>query len=643
MRCWLLTAHVSYLQAGGQVVPVALNQKTESPSRAGTWFSSAGMALGLLLAISTIVVYRPVDRYPFIHTDDPDYVTENVHVRSGLSWNTFRWAFTTKEAANWHPLTWLSHSLDCQLFGLNSARHHDVNITLHALNAALLFWVLAKATGFPGRSFMVAALFAFHPLNVESVAWIAERKTLLSMLFFLLALAAYGWYARRPRIGPYVVVTLFYALALMAKPQAITFPCVLLLWDYWPLRRMFAEAAEPSLKPEGTPVIPPRGFAWLVLEKLPLLALSAVSAKLTIAAQFGFHAETWFPKSVRAETAIVSYARYVSKAVWPSKLAFLYPHPLSLLPWSQVVPAVLLLVIITGFTAFYWRRRYLTVGWLWFLGTLVPMIGVIQVGEQAMADRYAYLPFIGLFIMFCWAAADVAAEYRLPALWKVGIGVAVLVPLIIVTHRQIGIWSDDETLWTHTLQVTNGNWGAEDALGSELWRQGRMDEAVPHFARAVEVLPYDYTANVDLGTYEALHGNSAEAVERFKKVVRLDNILPRQRAVAFNSLGQAYLQLKDYQNAGQSFALAVRVNPGYYGAWIGLGVALQKAGKPDLAVNAYSRAIQIQPVDWVYLLLARALEQNGQTEKARQATQQAALLSRNFGQTTRTADQILGH
>ena len=615
------------------------SSRTAAPFIAGD--SGRRWALAFLLAVLTILVYRPVDRYPFIHTDDTAYVTDNAHVRSGLSWVTLKWALTSHDVANWHPLTWLSHALDCQLFGLNPARHHDVNVILHALNAVLLFWVLVQATGFSGRSFMVAALFALHPINVESVAWISERKTLLSVFFFLLAMAVYRWYARKPRIGPYLVVALSYALALMAKPLAITFPCVLLLWDYWPLRRVFASVEDTSPGAVATPVIPQRRFSWLILEKIPLLGLSIASAKLTITAQFGAYAEISFSKSVQAENAVISYVRYLGKAFWPSDLAFLYPHRMSLFPTSQLIPAILLLLAISAFVALCWRRRYLTVGWLWFLGTLVPMIGVIQVGKQAMADRYAYLPFVGLFIMVCWGLADLATERRVPFVWQAGVSAAALAALIVVTHQQLTYWTDDEALWTHTLRVTSRNWGAEDALGTELFRQKRIEEAAPHFFRAVELAPHDFTGNLGVGTYQAMHGNYAEAIDGFRKAASVVNIIPQLRMSALFNLGQAYLQVKDYDKAREIFTQAVAVNPQHQRAWIGLGVALQQSGHPDLAVQAYSRAMSIQPVDWVYLLLARALEQTGHKDQAQAAADKARLVSQNFTQATRIAEQIL--
>ena len=368
-----------------------------------------GFALALLLIVATVALYQPVKHYPFVTFDDRDYVLRNFQIQSGLDWDTVQWAFTSFYASNWHPLTWLSHTLDYQLFHLDPAGHHDTNVLLHALNAALLFWVLWRATGYAGRSFVVAALLAFHPVNVESVAWVSERKNVLSMFFFLLALGAYRWYALKPRFDRYLAVASVYALGLMAKPQVITFPCVLLLWDYWPLQRMFAPAG-PSSGTRPVAVVPGRSFRWLLLEKLPLFALSAASAVLTVKAQRSGGALgdvfTSYPLPVRLENAIVSYVRYMGKAVWPSHLAIFYPHPEGLLnPWL-VAGASILLLAITVLVVAGRRRRYFLVGWFWFLGTLVPMLGLLQVGGQAMADRYAYLSLIGLFLMICWGVAD---------------------------------------------------------------------------------------------------------------------------------------------------------------------------------------------------------------------------------------------
>ncbi|MGB8771540.1 MAG: hypothetical protein WCC92_18145, partial [Candidatus Korobacteraceae bacterium] len=320
----------------------------------------------------TIALYYPVSHDPFVNYDDDAYVTANAHVQSGLNWETVKWAFTTYDFVNWHPLTWISHALDYQMFQLDPSGHHETNLVLHVLNVLLLFWVLLRATGSPSPSFFVAALFAVHPINVESVAWISERKNLLSTLFFLLALGAYRWYAREPRVTRYATVAALFALGLMSKPQVITFPFVLLLWDYWPLRRMFADPAEPLQNAE---TIRGKSFSRLVLEKLPLFAICAASAVITLrAARTGgtlsgiyFH-----PFSVRLENAIISYARYLGKMFWPSGLALYYPYPSadSLALWRVIAAAVFLLAV-TALVIAGRRRRYLLVGWFWFLGILV--------------------------------------------------------------------------------------------------------------------------------------------------------------------------------------------------------------------------------------------------------------------------------
>jgi len=519
-----------------------------------------GSVLALLLVILSLAAFYPVNRLPFIAVDDAAYVTDNLNVKYDLNWETVKWAFTTFHAANWHPLTWLSHSLDCRLFFLNPARHHDVNLLLHLLNVLLLFGVLWRATGYAGRSFMAAALFAVHPMNVESVAWIAERKNVLSMLLFLLALGSYRWYAHKPRVGRYCVVGFLYALGLMAKPQVVTFPCVLLLWDYWPLQRMFASARqEPSS-------IPPRGFPWLILEKLPLFALSAASAVITVRAQrAGAAMDTSlssYPFFNRMGNAVVSYARYVGKALWPSHLAFFYPHPTASLPTWQLATAFLFLLAVTAFVIRNRHRRYLLVGWFWFLGTLVPMIGLVQVSAQAMADRYAYLPFIGLFIMVCWGIPDWLEQFHLDGPWVPGVGFAILLALILVTHRQLGYWTDDLTLWSHAAQVTSGNYLAEDMIGVSLVNEGLSRQAIGHFRAAAAIYPSAPVTYYYIGVYEQQHGNLKEAIQQYQKVIALtqNDLLAGAslRATAFMNMSYAYRDLGDYTKAAESSSLAAQ-------------------------------------------------------------------------------------
>ena len=524
----------------GSAVPKGLLQLP------GTW----NIALGLLLVVATASLYFPVRSYEFVY-DDYLYVTGNGHINHGLDWKALKWALTANYADNWHPLTWLSHGLDCQLFFLDSGWHHATNVLLHAMNAVLLFWVLLRATGFTGRSFMVAALFALHPINVESVAWISERKNLLSMLLFLFALAAYRWYAREPRVGRYATVALLFGLGLTAKPQIITLPFVLLLWDYWPLRRMFAAANSAT---SDTQVIPIRSFSWLVLEKLPLLVLVGASAVITLHAQR--LAATPYPLSVRLANALVSYVWYVRKAFWPSHLALLYPHPPGLPPIWQMAAAGFFLLAVTALVIERRQQRYLLVGWLWFLGTLVPMIGLVQVGRQAMADRYAYLPLVGLFIMVCWGAAEWSAQMHLRPAWLGAAGLVVVFALAVDAQRQIGYWRSSYTLWSRSLQVTSPNKEVEDNLGVVLMQDDRLDEALPHLRAAVALDPLSPGYNLNLGICEQRLGNLARAIEDYQVVIKLtQNDIPEDQQLrfhAFNNMSFVYLHLGDLPHAQES-------------------------------------------------------------------------------------------
>ena len=361
----------------------------------------------LLLVAGTLAVYNPVVVNGFIDFDDSAYLLKNSHVQSGLSWDTVKWSLTTFHESNWHPLTWMSHALDCQIFHLNPVGHHYTNVLLHAANAVLLFLLLWRATGSVGASLLVAALFAVHPVNVESVAWAAERKNVLSMFFFLLAIHAYDRYARTGRRSLYLVLVFLFALGLMAKPQIVTLPFVLLLWDYWPLQRIGTGADGSGSLAASTP----RSVMFLIWEKLPLFVLAAADSVVTAIAQHkgkAVRSISEFSMSARLENAVVSYVRYIGKAFWPSRLAPMYPRPEGLLPVWQVVAAAALLLLLSALVLARRDRRYLVVGWLWFLGTLVPMIGLITVGDQAMADRYAYLPFIGLSVAVVWVLDDVS-------------------------------------------------------------------------------------------------------------------------------------------------------------------------------------------------------------------------------------------
>ena len=544
---------------------------------AGLFTGNRSYLLGLLLIVLTVALYYPVRTHPYVNYDDTVYVTDNVHVQNGLTWDTVTWAFTTDDAGNWHPLTWLSHALDVEMYDLTPGGHHQTSMLLHALNAALLFWVLLQATGYAGRSFMVAALFAVHPVNVESVVWIAERKTVLSMTFFLLALGAWRWYAAKPHALRYAGVAGLFALGLMAKPQIITLPFVLLLWDYWPLGRLalrhspFAlrqnsatevsgkkRTANSEQRSSGEKRIANSEWRSLLLEKLPLLAIAAASAAITMKAQRASGAVLSLgatPLSIRLSNGLVSYVKYLMNAFWPRGLAPMYPHPGDSLRAWQVYGALLILLTITLLVVERRGRPYLLVGWLWFLGTLVPMIGLVQVGRQAMADRYAYLPMIGIFIMVCWGVAEWTAEKRLPAALLPAVSIAVLLALGIVARHQIGYWSDNVVLWTHTIQVTPPNYVAQDNLGGALLARKRLDDAVVHFREAAAIHPVDPISAFNIGFYDQEHGNLYGAIEQYKKAIILTTS-PSVKIQAWNDMGIAYRSLGNTQQARECFAAA---------------------------------------------------------------------------------------
>jgi protein O-mannosyl-transferase len=642
------------------------------PSNLFASISARPWILAIALALLTIAVYLPVHHHPFFTMDDDAYVVSNPHLRGNLG-DTISWAFTTYDLANWHPVTWLSHSADVRMFGLEASSHHDVNLLLHVINALLLFWVLLRATGCSGRSFMVAALFALHPINVETVAWIAERKNLLSLLFFLLALGAYRWYAAKPQASRYLIVALLFALGLMAKPQVITFPLVLLLWDYWPLRRMFhvEHFDERSFGSPSRPLpalathltIPAQKFSWLLLEKLPLLALSLGSAIMTMRAQGLAGAMRYYPLSVRLGNAIVSYLRYLGNAFWPSRLAVFYRH-LELRPW-HVAAALLLLLAITAFVLQQRRQRYLAVGWFWFLGTLVPMIGIVQVGEQAMADRYAYLSFVGLFLMVCWGVAELAAARQLSPAWLLGPSVAVLLLLAVMTYQQLSYWSDNVVLWSRMLAISPGSYEVEENLGVALLDTGQTEPAMQHFQSVAALVPasgaigrelagYAAVAHLYLGAYDQHNGQPADAVAHYKKVLglaqdftaqnqhaRVPSVLIRMKATALGNMGDAYYALKNYPAAKTSYLAALQFDPQNVRQWTGLGVVEQKSGDPSAAAQAYSRVAQLQPSDVAFLLLAQALEKSGHPQEAEAARQQAKLMTRNLEGAEQVVQRLL--
>jgi len=595
----------------------------------------------LLLVAATLAFYNPLVGNRFTDFDDSVYILKNSQVQTGLTWNTVKWSFTTFHAGFWHPLTWLSHALDCQIFRLNPAGHHYTNLLLHAANAVLLFLLLQQATGFTWSSLVVGALFALHPINVESVAWAAERKNVISMLFFLLALHAYDRYARTGRRYLYWWVAVLFALALMAKPQVVTLPFVLLLWDYWPLERMGSAGG-------STEFPTPRSFSFLVLEKIPLFILAVADSVITVIAQRAGAAVRTAQEvslSARFENVLVSYVRYLGKAFWPSRLAPLYPHPGNSLPAGQVVGAAALLLLLSALVLHWRDRRYLLVGWFWFLGTLVPMIGIITVGEQAMADRFAYIPFIGLFVavvwtLNAWALDAVASEYRIPNLWRTAVATLVVFTLGCLTYRQLGYWRDDETLWRYTLSVTQRNYMAHDNLAIALAKEGRSDEAVFQFRAAEALHKYPPIQILALALYELRVGHPQEAIEECDSVLRT-SADPRVQAVAWSELGQAHLQLRHYDQAAEGYQNALRLNPEDEMALIGSGLLALRQDQPGAAVSQLSHVVKIDPSDVNLLLYAQALRRAGRTEEADFASAEARKISPDLSEAQTAAGQLL--
>ncbi len=511
------------------------------------------MLLGVVLVLGTLLLYGQVVHHEFLDFDDGPYVTQNIHVSTGLNRGNVAWAFTTFQEGNWHPLTWLSHMVDCQLFGLRSGPPHLVNVAMHAANVLLLFWLLQSATGGVWRSFFVAALFAVHPLNVETVAWVAERKSLLCTLFSLLTIAAYGGYARRPGWKKYLVVVGAFALALMSKPMAVSLPLVLLLLDYWPLERY-----------EELPLR--RRWARLLMEKLPLFLMSAASSAVTIVAQrsggtvVGISA---LPLSVRLENTIVSYVAYMGKTFWPAKLAVFYPHPEHSLPWPDVVAAAVILAAITMAVLYFHGVRYLAMGWFLFVVTLIPVIGIVQVGHQAMADRYAYIPYIGLFIIIAWGLSDVVTAAAIPRAVPAVAALCLifLVALSAATTRYLPYWQNGVELFTHArIIAVQPDPSLEEGLADALVSAGRFDEAFPHYREACVLRPNFAYCHYHMAEILLTRHQLRDALEQYQLAGRLTDRKDMVISCLINS-GEILMDSGDYDTAEIEFAAALQIDP----------------------------------------------------------------------------------
>ena len=574
----------------------------------------------LTLILTILAVFYQVCTYDFVNFDDAEYVYKNPNIQVGVTLGAIKWAFTTGYAANWHPLTWLSHILDWQLFGHNSAGHHITNLIFHIVNTLLLFIVLKQMTGAIWPSAFVAALFALHPLHVESVAWVSERKDVLSTFFWLLTMWAYVRFVRRPKITGYLLVVLFLALGLMAKPMLVTLPFVLLLLDYWPLDRFGPKRGKAGTK---------YSLSHLLIEKIPLFAMVLASCIVTYIVQQKGGAMPIaevrdFP--IRLANAFISYLQYINKMIWPAWLAMFYPYPgrnVSFL--YTIISAVLLLAVTILILRFAKSRRYLVTGWFWYLGTLVPVIGLIQVGGHAMADRYSYITLTGLFIIIAWGLPELLGKWphRKVVLWTASL--LVLSALAICAHIQQRYWKNTITLCEHALKVTNNNYQAHfcmtdmlleqgrieeairhnieaarirpdyveaiNGLGFALYRAGRIDEAMYYYKRALEINPGFAPAYANLGCVLAAKGKFAEAISFCNKALQIAPDLIEARL----NLGFALTNSGRFAEAVKEYEKILLIQPRNAVAHNEFGVALFRQGKLDEAVAHFSRAIRIDP------------------------------------------------
>ena len=540
----------------------------------------------VVLAVVTIVAYWPVLGADFVNYDDNVYVTENQHVLGGLTLDSVKWAFKMDEdTANWHPLTFLSHMLDCELFGQNAGLHHLTNLIIHTTSAVLLLLVLASMTGSIWPSAFVAAAFALHPLHVESVAWIAERKDVLSGLFWILTMACYLRYTRIRSRGSYSLTLVVFGLGLMAKPMLVTLPFVLLLLDYWPLNRFVSTPAVSRL----------RMVRSLIVEKIPFFILTGASCVVTYMAQKGGGAvadSEVLLLGARLSNVLVSYMAYISKMVWPVGLAALYPF--KHIPLWQAFLAFLGLAAIT-IAAMLWlrRKRYFMVGWLWYIGTLVPVIGLVHVGSQSHADRYSYIPLIGLFMIVAWAVGDFCRRREALRFVSGVAAVLLLTGMFAVTRNQLGYWKDSISLFRRATQAVENNYMMHISLGDELAEKGQFDEAIGHYRRVVQADPKNAEMHENLGVALAKIGQLDQAIVHYRHSLQINS----QNANVHNNLGFLFAGRDQLDEAIEHYRRAVQIDPDFAKAHANLGFELSKKGQLDEAVHHYQQVIRVRPRD----------------------------------------------
>jgi len=643
--------------------------------------SAGGKKLALIclaLALVTAALYWPITKNGFINFDDEVYIVGNPHVTTGLTWTNVVWAFQSGEQANWHPLTWMTHMADCSLYQLNPGGHHLTNLLFHVANTLLLFLLLSRMTGAIWRSAFVAAFFAWHPLHVESVAWASERKDTLSTFFWLLTLMAYARYAQQFKIQNskfkifYALALIFFACGLMSKPMVVTLPFVLLLLDFWPLNRV----AGCKLQVEGstTPTfnLQPSTLNWLILEKIPFFILAAAGSAATFFIQKtagAMWATSW---DTRLENVVLAYVRYISKLFWPQDLAIVYSYPGR---WPALLAAGAALLLLTWTALSVYRARqfpYLPVGWFWFLGTLVPTIGLVQVGAQSIADRYTYIPSIGFFIVVVWGACDLARRWPEKEKFLPLAGGVALIGCLGVTTIQIGYWQNSEKLFLHAIEVTTDNYVAENCLGKAFETSGRNDralvlytdavkiaprypqsqfnlalcllafgktnEALDHLRAAARLEPHDPDIQYDLGIYFTQHGSPADAERGFRAALADRPEFPE----AQTALGSLLSRQEKFAEAVPHFAVTVRLKPNDPDARFNLGLSLLDNHQPAEAAAQFSEELRLTPnATKAHFRLAQALQQQDQFSNAMVHYREALRLTPDFPEAKAALDQIL--
>ncbi|MGV7221106.1 MAG: tetratricopeptide repeat protein [Nitrospinales bacterium] len=597
----------------------ALNIFENRSSREGDGENFLHIVISIIIVIAVCVAYWQVQGNEFINFDDTIYVTENKNIKQGFSSESLVWAITTTRASNWHPVTWLSHMLDYQIYGLKPLGHHLTNTLFHIANALLLYLVLVMMTGAVWQSSFVAILFAVHPLNVESVAWIAERKNVLSTFFWFLTILAYVRYCKRKSVTRYLLALLFFIFGLMSKPMLVTLPFVLLMLDYWPLNRFQIKGGN--------------NLFQLVLEKTPFIALVLISCVTTFVAQKGggsVQSIERYPLSARFSNAIVSYIEYLEKMVWPKNLSIFYPHPGNLLPiWKIIVCAILLIGISVFAIKMIQRAPYIALGWFWYLGTLVPVIGIVQVGAQSMADRYVYVPLIGVFISIAWGTTAFFKNYKRRNMTLSVFAVVMTIALMIITWNQTRLWKNSLFLFNHAIEVTENKYPsfslahnnlavalkknnrndeaifhyreavkldpkyaqAYSNLGSALRAKGEMDAAMSNILEAIKLSPKYSEAHYNLATILSDQGKYSEAIYRYTEAIKYSP----EHVKAYYNLGTLQGKLGNFSEATKNLKIAVKMDSTNAFAHNNLGLALSMSGKPERAIIHLREAIRLKP------------------------------------------------